>query len=191
MLSLLKSLFSPAHKSPLSANLDPLYILMNEASQEPGTISRSRKEDVMTTVTYQTENGIFRFTVEEVREHIDPHEPQSDESDVAALLYSLSSASGDSITIPSEPGLFPYIALNLIRDSKGAAYCKICDKTYGPTELKATTVGHGESPLSVKVKMKGGRRKLFGKKERLPLFGGRGYQCPEGHELIAMVTWRT
>jgi hypothetical protein len=28
-------------------------------------------------------------------------------------------------------------------------------------------------------------------KERLPLFGGRGYQCPEGHELIALVTWRT
>jgi hypothetical protein len=145
----------------------------------------------MTTVTYQTETGIFRFTVEEVRSHIDRHKPQCDRTDVTVLLYALSSASGDSITIPSELGLFPYIVLNLIRDSKGTAYCKICDKIYGPADLKATTVGHGESPLSVNVKMKGGRRTLFGKREGLPLFGGRGYACPEGHELIAMVTWRT
>jgi hypothetical protein len=145
----------------------------------------------MTTVTYQTENGIFRFTVEEVREHIDRYETIYDKSDITALLYSLSSASGDSISIPSEPGLFPYIALNLIRDSKGKAYCKICGKTYGPAELKATTVGHGQSPLSVNIKMKGRRRKFVGRRERLPLFRGKGYACPEGHELIAMITWRT
>jgi hypothetical protein len=145
----------------------------------------------MTTVTYQTQNGIFRFTVEEVREHIDHHEPQYEASDVTALLHSLSSASGDSITIPSDAGLFPHIALDLLRDSKGRAYCKICGKSYEPTQLKPITVGHGETPLTVSVKGKGRRRKLFGRRQRLPLFGGKGYACPEGHELIAMVTWRT
>jgi hypothetical protein len=145
----------------------------------------------MATVSYQTENGIFRFTVEEVKEYIDRYETQYDTSDVTVLLYSLSLTSGDSITMPKELSLFPYIALSLIKDSKGTVYCRICRKTYGPADLKAMTVGNGESPLSVNVKKKGGRRKLFGMRERLPLFGGRRYQCPEGHELIAMATWRT
>jgi hypothetical protein len=52
-------------------------------------------------------------------------------------------------------------------------------------------VGHGETPFSPDVIGKGWLRKVFGKKERLPLFGGRGYQCPEGDELIALVTWKT
>jgi hypothetical protein len=51
--------------------------------------------------------------------------------------------------------------------------------------------GHGEILLSVDVKGKGWLRNIFRKKERLPLFGGRGYQGQEGHELIGVVTWRT
>jgi hypothetical protein len=93
--------------------------------------------------------------------------------------------------MPKELSLFPYIALNLIRDTKGTVYCRSCGKSYESGQLKPAAVGHGESPFSVSVKGSGLRRKLFGRKERLPLFGGRGYQCPEGHELIALVTWKT
>lgn len=46
-------------------------------------------------------------------------------------------------------------------------------------------VGHGENPFSVNVIGKGWLRRVFGKKERLPLFGGRGYDCPKGDELDA------
>jgi hypothetical protein len=67
----------------------------------------------------------------------------------------------------------------------------ICGKSYESGQLKPVAVGHGESPSSVNIEEKGWLRRLFGKKERLPLFGGRGYACQEGHELIAMVTWRT
>jgi len=77
------------------------------------------------------------------------------------------------------------------RRVKGVVYCKACKRYYQAKELKRVVVGHGESPFSVDVRGRGWLRKLFGKKQRLPLFGGRGYQCPEGHELIGLVTWRT
>jgi hypothetical protein len=71
------------------------------------------------TVVYETEKGIFRFSVEEVKGHIDRYEMQYDTSDVTVLPYSLSFASGDSITIPKELNLFPYVALKLIKGSNG------------------------------------------------------------------------
>jgi hypothetical protein len=143
------------------------------------------------TVVYETAKAVFRFTVEDVMDHLNRTEPEYDEKEVTALKDLLSSATGDSITIPKDLRLFPHIALDLIRDSKGTAYCRACGRSYESGQLKPVAVGHGETPLSVNVKGRVWVRKLFRKKERLPLFGGKGYQCPEGHELIGMVTWRT
>jgi hypothetical protein len=143
------------------------------------------------TVVYETEKAAFRFTVEDVMDHLNRTETEYDAKEVAALKDLLSSATEDSITMPKDLRLFPYIALNLLRDRKGTVYCRTCGKSYESGQLKAVAVGHGESPFSVNVKEEGWLRKLFRKKERLPLFGGRGYACPERHELIAMVAWRT
>jgi len=50
----------------------------------------------------------------------------------------------------------------------------------------------GKSPLSINSIEKGGIKKVFGKKQKLPgMLGGRGYECPKGHNLISMITWRT
>jgi hypothetical protein len=143
------------------------------------------------TVVYETDKAVFRFTVEDVRDYLNGSETEYDAKEATALKDLLSSARVDSITIPKDLRLFPHIALNLIRGSTGTAYCRICEKTYKLGQLKAVTVGHGENPFSVNVKGKGWLRKLFGKKERLPLFGGRAYACLEGHQLIGVVTWRT
>jgi hypothetical protein len=143
------------------------------------------------TVVYETDKAVFRFTVDEVRDYLNHTETEYDEKEVTALKDLLSSATVDSITMPKDLRLFPHIALNLIKGSKGTAYCRTCGKTYESGQLKPVTVGHGETALTVNVKGKGWLRDLFRKKQRLPLFGGRGYQCPEGHELIGVVTWRT
>jgi hypothetical protein len=143
------------------------------------------------TVFYETDKAVFRFTVEDVRDHLNRTEAEYDAKEVTLLKDLLSSAKVDSITIPKDHRLFPHIALDLIRDSRGTVWCRRCGKSYESGQLKLVTVGHGETPLSVDVKGRGWLRKIFGKKERLPLFGGRGYQCPVGHELIAAVTWRT
>jgi hypothetical protein len=143
------------------------------------------------TVVYETDKAVFRFTAKDVRDHLNRTETEYDAKEATALKDLVSSATADSITIPKELRLFPYIALDLIRDSRGTVCCRACGKSYESAELKPVIVGHGETPLSVNVKGKGWLRKLFGKRERLPLFGGRGYACPGGHELSSVVTWRT
>jgi hypothetical protein len=109
------------------------------------------------------------------------------------LLDFLTSSSADPVRISkerSEP--FGYAALDLIDQTKGSAYCKLCQKTYRADQLKPITVGHGKTPFSVEIKKKGGIKRLFFKERKMPgMLGGKGYACPQGHELIAMVTWRT
>jgi hypothetical protein len=83
------------------------------------------------TVVYETDKAVFRFTVEDVRDHLNRNKPGYDGEEVTALKDLLSSARVDSITIPGNLRLFPHIALNLIRDSNGTAYCMACGKTYG------------------------------------------------------------
>jgi hypothetical protein len=143
------------------------------------------------TVVYETDKAVFRFTVDEVRDYLNHTESEYDEKEVTALKDLLSSATGVSITMPKDLRLFPHIALDLIRDRRGTVYCSACGKSYESRQLKAVAVGHGESPFSVNIKGKDWLRKIFGKRQRLPLFGGRGYVCPRGHELIALVKWRT
>jgi hypothetical protein len=54
---------------------------------------------------------------------------------------------------------------------------------YFPPE-KRGELGHGENLFSVHIKRKVWLGKFSGKKERLTLFGGRGYACREGYEVI-------
>ena len=145
----------------------------------------------MDTVTLETDNAVFHFDLDDVTESINRSETRTEEMN--GLLNHLLSSSDDPIKIPKKYGCFGYIALDLIREAKGSVTCKICNKIYQPDQLKSTTVGHGKSPLSLNFKMKGGIiKRLFGKRQRLPgMFGGRGYKCSQGHELIAMITWRT
>ncbi len=145
----------------------------------------------MDTVTFETDNAVFHFDLDDVTESLNGSETRTEEMN--GLLNHLLSSSDDPIKIPEKYGCFGYIALDLIRGGKGSVTCKICNKIYQPDQLKSTTVGHGKSPFSVNLNTKGGIiKRLFGKRQRLPgMFGGRGYRCPQGHELIAIINWRT
>ena len=86
----------------------------------------------------------------------------------------------------------PFIILEFLKRGRGSVTCKTCNATYQISELIQFSVGHGSSPFSVNLKQRGGIKRLFQKKQRLPgLFGGRGYKCVKGHELISMITWMT
>lgn len=144
----------------------------------------------MREVYFERENAILWFYYEDVVERLPYYESAIGTAE-AKTLRDLLASSDQSITIPKEQDRFSYFALDLIEKGKGVVYCKACKRYYEAKELKRAAVGHGESPFSVNVKGGGCLRKLFGRKERLPLFGGKGYQCPEGHALIGLVTWRT
>ena len=124
----------------------------------------------MSTVFYQTENAVFEFCQKDIEDHIKLLTKEHDIEEPSKLS----------------------VLLDLIAAGKGSVTCKVCGKKYPATELKPVTVGHGKTPFDVNLKQKGGARSLFKRKQKLPaLFGGKGYQCPEGHELVALITWRT
>ena len=146
----------------------------------------------MATVYHETENAILYFDLTDVRQYLEYHTSDYEVDEGTTLMGFLSSEVEESIKIPDEYGCFGYIAMELIRESKGTVCCKICRKTYQPDQLKSTVAGHGKDPFSVNLKVKGGIKKLFKRKLKLPgMHGGKGYECPEGHELISIITWRT
>jgi hypothetical protein len=144
----------------------------------------------MREVYFETENAILRFYYGDLVQRLVYYESTLGTNE-ATTMRDLFSQSDHSIRIPREQYRFAYLALDLIGEGMGVVYCKACERYYEAKELKRVVVGHGESPFSANVKGRRWLRKLSGKKQRLPLFGGKGYQCPEGHELIGQVTWRT
>jgi hypothetical protein len=144
----------------------------------------------MREVYFDPENAILRFYYDDIVEML-PYYESTLGSTEATTLCDFLSQSDRSITVPWEQHRFAYLALDLMEQGKGVVYCKACKRYYGAKDLKRVAVGHGESPSSVEVKRRGLWRRVFAKKQRLPLFGGKGYRCPEKHELIALATWRT
>ena len=150
------------------------------------------KDKSMAKVSYETDDALFEFDLVEAIETLNHYAFEHEDDEAAQLLDFIAESPDESVKIPERYDYFGYIALHLLSQEQGSIKCKLCGKTYHPDELKPTTLGHGKSPLSINSKEKRGIKKLFGKKQKLPgMLGGRGYKCPEGHELISMITWRT
>ncbi len=147
----------------------------------------------MTLVLFQTKNAVFEFDLTEVKERLNRYISEHNVDEAIQILGLISSSFDDPIKIPEEYDYFGFIALDLISEGIGSVKCRTCSKTYQPGQLKSITIGHGKSAFSINLKKKGGIiKRLFGKRQKLPgMFGGKGYRCPQGHELIAMITWRT
>ena len=143
-------------------------------------------------ITYETEKALFEFDQNDVEDRLNQLASEYNIGDAAEILDFISSPSEDPVKIPEKYTYFGYITLDLLEAGKGSVTCIPCNKTYQPYQLKPITVGHGRSPFHLKPELRGGAiKKLFGKKRNPPLFGGKGYECPEGHELISMTTWLT
>ena len=147
----------------------------------------------MTTVIFETESAIFQFNLADVKKILARHSSEDQTEEATYILQILESAAIDIEKIPIENEYFGYFVLDLLSRGNGSAFCKSCQKTYPAKQLQSFPLGFGESPLSVKVKMKGGFfKRLFGQRvKRIGMMGGKEFQCPEGHELIAMITWIT
>ena len=146
----------------------------------------------MRAVIFENQDGVFKFDQKEVKEIIRCNRSKYDLDEVANLLDLISIESNETIVIPEEPVYFDSIALDLICADKGSVFCKTCNKTYMARQLKPIKVGCGGSPLDIKREKKKGIIRFFKKKRKPPaVYGGSGYQCPEGHNLISVITWKT
>ena len=145
----------------------------------------------MANVRYETDDAVFVFNLLKVVERLDYYATEHKVDEAAQLLDFIAESSEECINIPEKYDYFGYISLDLLSNGEGSVICKTCNKTYQVAQINSTTVVHGKSPLSVNIVEKGQIKKLFGKKTKPPgMLGGRGYECPEGHTLISMITWR-
>ncbi len=144
----------------------------------------------MNTVIFQTENAVFTFNKKEMRDHLIGKKTEYAPNENAQLLELISTGSDETISNSDAHSYFGFVALDFIGSGRGTVTCKICEKNYDVDQLKEIAVGHGKSPFDTNQEQKGGFR-LFEKTKNPSLFGGKGFTCPEGHNLISMETWRT
>ena len=144
----------------------------------------------MKTVIFYTDNAVFKFEKKEVRDHLIGKKSEYDLDEVIQILELISTDGDRTIFSSDNHHYFGYVALDLISEGMGTVTCKICGKSYDAGQLKKFAVGQGKSPFAFNHEQKGGFS-LFRKRKNPSLFGGKGYKCPAGHELIAMETWRT
>ncbi len=146
----------------------------------------------MSTVIFKNENAVFTFNQNEVKELIARKKSEYDLDEVAKLLEAISADNIESIVIPAEPVYFDLIAVDLIAAGNGSVLCKTCNKTYVASQIKPIKVGFDGSPLDIQREKKGVFKRLFTKNRKPPtMSGGKGYECPAGHNLISVITWKT
>jgi hypothetical protein len=155
-------------------------------------LTKNLKGNPMRAVIFKIQNGVFKFDHKVVKKILCCNRSKYDLDKVANLQDLISTECNETIVIPEEPVYFDSIALDLIGASHGSALCRTCNKTYQAEQLKSIKVGYGGSPFDIKREKKGVIKRLFTKKRKPPtMCGGKGYDCPAGHNLISVITWKT
>ena len=148
----------------------------------------------MKAVIFKTPNAVFKFDQKEVKDIIHCNRSKYDLDQVANLQDLISTECNETIMIPEEPVYFDSIALDLIKiaTSNGSVFCKTCNKRYSVKQLKSIKVGGGAKPFFISQEKKIGIKRFFKKRRKPPsMCGGEGYTCPEDHDLISLITWKT
>ena len=147
----------------------------------------------MRKVVFETNNAIFYFELSDAIDQL-KHYSEKDVCEATELLRTISSSSSEVINI--ELDYFGYIVLNLLNKGKGSIFCKSCQKTYLPSQLRSMPVGFGKSPFELNFTQERGilkriTKKLFSKKKPkiIGMRGGDAYACSEHHVLISKITW--
>jgi hypothetical protein len=149
-------------------------------------------EGLMPRILFDTGSALLDFGRKEVMKRVSSFKERYGVETAAHLRELDFSQADETTTIPPEMTNFRVLALELLGDGLGKATCKACNKTYDAKELKRIKVGHGESPFSVPLERREWIKRLFGRKTKLPgMLGGKGFACPQNHEVISLITWRT
>ena len=145
----------------------------------------------MDTITFRTEDAIFQFDRKPVMECLEHRKSSYEIKNLDTLIKALSSQSENTILSSTEHHYFGFIVLDLISAGEGSVVCKNCGKRYRCNQLEDFATGQDEITTKVNTAKKVGFKSLFRKKPKPGLSGGKGVKCPEGHELIFMISWIT
>jgi len=140
----------------------------------------------MSKVIYENEEAIFEFSLSDVKESLLAYSSKKIKEAKEIQDY-LKQISADQIKIPEHLPYFAYIALDLLNKNKGFVFCKSCKKKYLTESLQLIPIGLGHNPFNPQRQISI-LKKLFSKKY-VSSFGGEAFLCPEGHDLISLITW--
>jgi hypothetical protein len=149
-----------------------------------------RRDHYVETVTYRTDHAIIVFEIQDVIGPLTELSRDYQNQDAQSLLENLAAAPGDPFQIPLDSHIFRHLAVQLLDSGEGQAICHLCNKTYSADQLTKFPIGAGDSPFNVRIKPEGMLKSLFQRKRHMPgMFGGKGFRCPAGHDLISITTW--
>ena len=143
----------------------------------------------MSKVIYENEEAIFEFSLSDVKESLLAYSSKNikEAKEIQDYLKQISEEDVDQIKIPEHLPYFAYIALDLLNKNKGFVFCKSCQKKYLAESLELIPIGLGHNPFNLPRQISI-LKKLFSKKY-VSGFGGEAFLCPEGHDLISLITW--
>lgn len=146
----------------------------------------------MKTVIFHTESAAFKFNHKRVKDHLIENKNEYSPDVVSRSLKIISTDSDVIVLSLNDHQNFGYVVLDLISTGLGSVTCKLCDQKFLSNELQSTVIGCGKGPFNPVIKRKRWGIHILKKKQELRgMFGGIGYQCPENHDLISMITWRS
>jgi hypothetical protein len=147
----------------------------------------------MAQIIFETDQAIFRFDAQLIIDHLQHLSRDHNRQNLHCCIDKISTDKAVEINVQTTPNCVFPIAIDLLEQGKGQVFCKPCGRAYEPRSLSLFPIGFGKSPFDVTgVPHNSFFNRLFSRKRRMPgMFGGKGFRCPAGHELIAVTTWIT
>jgi hypothetical protein len=144
----------------------------------------------MSIIIFETYDAIFQFEYKAVMLCLEHRKSSYENNELDTLIKLLANQPENAKLSSEQHRYFGFIVLEDLIDTsgQGSVVCKNCGKQYRFNQLEAFTVG----PDDATFKAATAKKNLFREKPKpFGIYGGKGYKCPEGHELIFQVAWRT
>jgi hypothetical protein len=147
----------------------------------------------MDTLNFRTQDAKFHFNRKSVLKCLEHRKSSYDNQELDNLIKALTNQPENATLSLEEHRYFGFIVLDLIHAGEGSVTCNnCCGKQYRCNQLEDFTTGPDEIKSKVNTDKKRVFKDLFRKKPKpIGLSGGKGVKCPEGHELIFMISWIT
>jgi len=145
----------------------------------------------MSQIVYETDQAVFQFDAQLVIDHLQHLSRDHNRPDLKRCIDEISTDKAPEIKFQSSPSWVGFVTVELLEQGKGQVFCKPCGRAYHSGSLSLFPIGFGKSPFDVTgVPHVSFFKRLFRRKQQMPgMFGGRGFRCPAGHDLISVTTW--
>jgi hypothetical protein len=142
----------------------------------------------MSTIVFETDKATFNVSLDDTLMLLRFCITQTRVKEASRVLRTIKSQTSQEVEVSSL--YFGYVVMELLKKGKGQVFCRKCGQIYPANNLKHFLIDLGPHPFQINFQPEwGSSRKRFKKRNRIPgILGGQGFECPNSHELISMIT---